>query len=503
MGDHKIASFFVRRKSSTVPAGIDMVVSDVSGNILLAKGFAMDSAVTILGGGGCKDGGYYIITDHVDLSYRKFQVMMTKLDSSGLIQWNSAVEYVGNDFNKRVTLLEDEYGNFYYNLDGYHSRSMLTSLYANGTYRWSTSFAYDTIYGGLNAMCLTKDSGIMCISSSYNNKVLTVVNYDGSVRWSKNFVTDSNEVSYHFIRKTPDGGYIAGGTYNFLTHVGPYNPPGSGLCKFDRNGVVQWETYFYKNSRCALVGAIDAVQNWDGQYSVISLDYGIQNMIFDHNGNYVAYLKKFPTHTHGQLYPINNHVVMVTYPEVFQNILGPHDTMQYSYFESDHVLDICGASTDIGIGRISVTDSNNRVIINGHRVYPANATVYAPWPVNPVNVTYTGAAIVECTPPLLHNDTAAISIDSTTLGISQVHSTKLSIYPNPSTGKLSISVDNSARAIGTLELSDITGKILLSDEIENNTMELDLSEYTNGIYILRTENSKDNDCSISKIILQR
>jgi hypothetical protein len=54
------------------------------------------------------------------------------------------------------------------------------------------------------------------------------------------------------------------------------------------------------------------------------------------------------------------------------------------------------------------------------------------------------------------------------------------MYPNPTNGKVYISSDN--LKIEKMEVLDHTGKLVLKEE---NSNELDLSELSDGLYILR------------------
>lgn len=503
-GNHHIATFYPRKKRGNVAAGVDLVVSDIYGNIILSRGVAMDSAIKILGGGGTNDGGYYIIAQHKDPSYTKFQLMLIRLDTLGAVLWSSAAEYLGNNINETSTVLEDETGNFYVGQDGYHLGA-ITSFDPNGGYRWSTCFAYDTVSGSAYSMCLTGDTGIICIGESKYDKVLTVVNYNGSVRWSKIYKTDSSYVNYRFIHKTRDGGYITGGAYQYLNqhHVG------CGICKFDHYGNAQWETYLYKNSGCASPSMVDAAENWDGRISAISFDNGMQNMIFNTNGDYMAYLKKYPTHQYGSLHSINNHIVAVTYSGILTNPIGSADTVECSFFESDHVLNICGGYNDVGISSASITDSNLRFVNNGHRVYPGRARPFAMWSVTNINVSYTGFGVIECTPPLIHNDTISTPIDTNTTpidttgstGVTGIDPSDLLVYPNPTTGKVEITLPNPLDV--NVRLLDMEGKLLFFKSYSGQNIKVDLSSYSDGIYMLNVSDRENKTLLVRKLVIMQ
>jgi hypothetical protein len=58
------------------------------------------------------------------------------------------------------------------------------------------------------------------------------------------------------------------------------------------------------------------------------------------------------------------------------------------------------------------------------------------------------------------------------------------VYPNPAEDKATISVSNVAN--GTkIVVSDMQGRILLSDDMTESTYELNTSNYASGVYYIR------------------
>lgn len=77
------------------------------------------------------------------------------------------------------------------------------------------------------------------------------------------------------------------------------------------------------------------------------------------------------------------------------------------------------------------------------------------------------------------------------------------IYPNPSEGKLTISVPELVHSKGKIEVFDLSGRNIFSEEYLNNglsDLQLDLSTLTKGNYILKVLNN--NQFITKKIILQ-
>ncbi len=73
---------------------------------------------------------------------------------------------------------------------------------------------------------------------------------------------------------------------------------------------------------------------------------------------------------------------------------------------------------------------------------------------------------------------------------------KIDIYPNPSSGIVNIS---SFENIDNIEIYDVLGKLIYnSDDIVNNFLKLDISDYPDGLYLIKI---KSSDNYISKKIL--
>lgn len=78
------------------------------------------------------------------------------------------------------------------------------------------------------------------------------------------------------------------------------------------------------------------------------------------------------------------------------------------------------------------------------------------------------------------------------VGISNLIKNNISIYPNPTTGQLTIDftkVQNFGKVM--LQIQDITGKILIEKSNLQQNKELDLSGFANGIYIIIIQTEED------------
>ncbi|AWI24779.1 DUF7619 domain-containing protein [Flavobacterium pallidum] len=85
------------------------------------------------------------------------------------------------------------------------------------------------------------------------------------------------------------------------------------------------------------------------------------------------------------------------------------------------------------------------------------------------------------------------------LGVNDVSETDFRVYPNPAKDKVSVSMTGS-KMIKSLELMDISGKSLLSENINANRAEMNLSGMSAGIYLLKLKS--ENGVETLKLIKQ-
>lgn len=83
-----------------------------------------------------------------------------------------------------------------------------------------------------------------------------------------------------------------------------------------------------------------------------------------------------------------------------------------------------------------------------------------------------------------------------TTGIGNISNAKgfsLTAYPNPAKDKVTITVVAGTRADnGIVEITDITGKVLVRAKMENDTQDIDIAGQPAGIYLIRYRDDKNN-----------
>ncbi|WP_395047209.1 T9SS type A sorting domain-containing protein, partial [Flavobacterium sp.] len=76
-------------------------------------------------------------------------------------------------------------------------------------------------------------------------------------------------------------------------------------------------------------------------------------------------------------------------------------------------------------------------------------------------------------------------------------SSKLTVYPNPSSDVFSINSDSR----GIIVVYDLIGKIIKSETIDLGITKLDLSNYPSGLYLMKVTNDS-NQTKTMKLIKQ-
>lgn len=144
-------------------------------------------------------------------------------------------------------------------------------------------------------------------------------------------------------------------------------------------------------------------------------------------------------------------------------------------------------------GPVSLTGSPAGGVFSGPNVSGGVLNPSATGTFNPV-YTFTNS-----TTGCSNSATASIVVSICTDIISQTaQSASLKVYPNPNYGTFTIETGNSIRK--TIELTDLTGRIVYKETTDNETINMNITELANGIYHVRI--SSDNGIDIIKVVKQ-
>ena len=61
----------------------------------------------------------------------------------------------------------------------------------------------------------------------------------------------------------------------------------------------------------------------------------------------------------------------------------------------------------------------------------------------------------------------------------------VTLYPNPTSGKIELRINNDQLTINNVEVYDVYGKLLQLLPVVSNTTAIDISSYTSGVYFVR------------------
>lgn len=79
----------------------------------------------------------------------------------------------------------------------------------------------------------------------------------------------------------------------------------------------------------------------------------------------------------------------------------------------------------------------------------------------------------------------------------------MQVFPNPTNGMITVSINNSEFKDITIELLSISGQIVYRNEVKNTfsySEEIDVSSFRRGVYYLRVNDGED--VKIEKILFQ-
>lgn len=106
----------------------------------------------------------------------------------------------------------------------------------------------------------------------------------------------------------------------------------------------------------------------------------------------------------------------------------------------------------------------------------------------PTSITTQARIMVRCSDQRFFNISNfrfTISSDLTSVEEARINK-EFSLYPNPTKDNLTININNPKPT--NVEIYDLRGKLIFSKTINNRTNEIDMSSFTNGMYVVKIEN---------------
>ncbi len=86
----------------------------------------------------------------------------------------------------------------------------------------------------------------------------------------------------------------------------------------------------------------------------------------------------------------------------------------------------------------------------------------------------------------IETNTASTTYDNLSVGEFQLDET-IQLYPNPTQNKINI---NASTVIKSVQIFDVQGRIIMTKIADNSAVSLDLSQYANGVYLIKINREK-------------
>jgi hypothetical protein len=436
---------------------------DLNGDTVWARSFGTDSADFGAAAIQTSDGGYLISGSTEQDSLEDIYVIKT--DSSGNILWAKSFGGPATDYASDV--IET--------VNGYVIGAVTESFGAGlrDFYIIKTNFLGDTlwtrVFGGLStdecySICSTGDGGCIAAGRTDNfgagaTDVLVIrLDSNGAIVWSKTYGGNSADVC-HRIRPTFNGGYILSG---FTSSFGVFWQD-AYVVKIDSVGNVQWSRIF---GQTYFDAAEDAIQTQDSGYIVAGyyapqIGEGDLLLIRMNSVGDTIWSRSY-----GTIYDEGALAIRETPDNGFLTI-GTH-------FISSLHENIYMIKTD-NLGNSGCNES----LSNLSTISPATVTLNAPFQIS------SGAFI---SIPLVETHSGGIvNTFCFTLGENTMEfSTLLSVYPNPATNQINISLDQ--YLITKVDLFSIIGDQVFSKRVNSSDCKIEV-DLESGFYILNAHST--------------
>lgn len=303
---------------------------------------------------------------------------------------------------------------------------------------------WDTVYGGFGygtIFDLTDDNGYVLggyggVNGNYNARIMKVDTY-GGILWQKMHFAGNSEPCYAYTSAASDGGFYIWGCYDTVSsptdfYLTPY------LAKTDSIGNLLWTNfYFSPNNRAT---AVYQVKEFSNGRIMLAGERGVP--IEPIGGGWIVYMEHNGSTIWEKVHYSNNDTAIG---------LGPNLIYDFQALTDGGFILTGDGFTDIDPG----PNFNNNQDIWLLKL-DSLGNYYAP-------------PDTTCPPPC------------DTVGITEPQTLQAKLYPNPTTGTLTVELPNGQS--GNLELYNLLGQSVFNATINGTaTLQMDLPK---GVYIYR------------------
>lgn len=385
---------------------------------------------------------------------------------------------------------------------------------------------------------------IVCGSKNtqINTKLLVVtkVNKNGSILWSK-YYGDSLNVNFAYsIDLVGDSSYVVSATMGIS---GTPNHNNSSLVKIDTAGnMLWWKNYFVGNTDNISTPKVITLNNGFGQlvrFNSLSYPYKSEYFLRTNQNGDSVYSYYFPIPLHPASFAKSNLdqslmfvsknsdtvAVAQNYSTVKLDPNGLYLSQKNFFFSvggtsSTAFLDIASKKDSgfvvIGYSVVSgsiIATLIKRISETGDTLWnkeTGGTSAHSRWGYSLCSTMDGGCVIsgIDKGPfSLSVNHTFLLKLGSdstfsTSVNTLEKEKIDLNIYPNPTTGDITLELQNfTGKEDLNFCLYDVAGKLLMTQKVETEKSVFSLTDFPNGYYLYDVKNPKENSSGKGKLIL--
>lgn len=438
---------------------------------------------------------------------------LIRFDSVGNVVWSKVLGSNGSI----GTIIQNKDTTYYFLTNGQYSGNtvpVLTKMNAHGGLIWSRVVDYGSYQNCVPlSASATIDSGVVICGYGYPtsqtiNSFVSRFDKQGNLIWSRTMSVGDTSTIYRSIKQTPDSGFVMIGTLNSNT---------ASLIKLSKSGTINWcKQYVSLDSTNAL--GVEVVVNNNKLYSYCIIGKPVF-VVCGLAGNYISAKAFNMPYYHNPLFQYRSCTLSSTSNNGF---LMTSDTYAHELvLKIDSLSNLEWAASNYLYGSLTATQlSDKGYMIAGGGPFLAVKTSFIPDQIGVIKLDSLGkggyctsganisvSTVSLSATPRNYTLTQLGSIQSTTLSVTSIAVIQRTgcinsinpgvieygnlnsnfIYPNPSSGIISIQFKNDFTSPLKYSIINLNGEIVKEEISDKNVSEytMDCSSLAPAVYILR------------------
>ncbi len=425
------------------------------------------------------DGGYILLGHTENFGAQYLDMFLLKIDSIGNVEWQELYGGFNLDFGQCIQITDDKgfilcgFTNSY-GAGGYDIYIVKTD--SLGNFEWQQTYGGTANEYGYSVKQTSDRGYILCGSTSSfgsggTDAILIKTDSLGNQEWSNYYGTVNNDGAYS-LDITSDSGYVLGG-YSYGTSTDD-----AMIIKTDANGNQQWSMLYGGSSNDR---ALFIKQSSDKGFCFAgytnSYGNGAEDMYFvktDSLGNLIYYK------TYG----------------------GSLVDKAFSFdFTSDNGYILTGQTNSFGYGNndLYVVKADSLGNLVWHKFFggtedDAGFTIKATRDGGYIAIGNTlSFNIIWAHLYVVKMDSSGFA---TSIKLTENKRKQTIIYPNPTTGKITIKSDKMEQ----VEIFTVSGRLVYKQVVSNNMFDVDISTFNKGVYFIKV--TADDAIGVERVVLQ-